>query len=83
VLAFCVMSNHFHILLEVPSPPEDRGASWSDTKFLKHLECLYSSDQMKGITMKLKELRKHAGDEAAVAYLLRTLRDLQNDPVTT
>jgi putative transposase len=68
VLAFCVMSNHFHILLEVPSPPDDRGASWSDAKFLKHLECLYSSDQMKGITMKLKELRKHAGEEAAVAY---------------
>ena len=68
VLAFCVMSNHFHILLEVPSPPEDRGASWSDTKFLKHLGCLYSEQQMKGIRIKLKELRKHAGDEAAVAY---------------
>jgi len=68
VLAFCVMSNHFHILLEVPSPPADRGASWSDAKLLKHLECLYSSEQMKGITMKLKELRKHGGDDAAVAY---------------
>ncbi|MDA1236919.1 MAG: transposase, partial [Acidobacteria bacterium] len=26
ILNFCVMSNHFHLLVEVPSPPEGRGA---------------------------------------------------------
>jgi hypothetical protein len=41
VLAFCVMSNHFHIGLEVPAAPEDRGASWSDAKLLRHLRCVY------------------------------------------
>ena len=25
ILTYCVMSNHFHILVEVPEPPEDRG----------------------------------------------------------
>ena len=37
VLAFCVMSNHFHILLEVPMAPEERGADWSDERLLEHL----------------------------------------------
>jgi len=81
VLAFCVMSNHFHLLLEVPSPPEDRGASWSDAQFLKHLSSLYTGDKMKGISMQLKELRKHAGDAAAVAYrdsFLKRMWDLSD-----
>src|SRR5210317_85588 len=42
VLAFCVMSNHFHILVEVPAPPSERGRDWSDDQFLDHLSCLYS-----------------------------------------
>src|SRR5210317_1591363 len=41
VLAFCVMSNHFHILLEVPSPPPKRGRDWSDERFLDHLSGQY------------------------------------------
>mgnify|MGYP001826243258 CR=1 FL=1 len=68
VLSFCVMSNHFHILLEVPSPPEDRGASWSDRKFLKHLETLYSPAEVREIAWNLRELRKHSTQDAAEAF---------------
>ena len=68
VLDYCVMSNHFHILLEVPSPPEDRGASWSDRKFLKHLEMLYSAEDVRGIGWQLRELRKHSTQDAAEAF---------------
>lgn len=67
VLAFCVMSNHFHLLLEVPSPPEDRGASWSDEKLLKHLECLYPAAQLKEIRWKLNHFRSRDNHKAAEA----------------
>lgn len=79
VLSFCIMSNHFHILLEVPAPPEDRGASWSDRKLLKHLSGLYTAHQMRAITIKLRALRKLPNQEAAVAYresFLRRMWDL-------
>jgi putative transposase len=39
VLSYCVMSNHFHILLEVPPMPE---AGLSDEEFFKRLSAIYS-----------------------------------------
>jgi REP element-mobilizing transposase RayT len=65
VLAFCVMSNHFHILLEVPAPPEDRGASWSDAKLLKHLRCLYFGAKSLEIEWKLKHFRSQGNTQGA------------------
>jgi REP element-mobilizing transposase RayT len=65
VLAFCVMSNHFHILLEVPAPPEDRGASWSDAKLLKHLRCLYFGAKYREIEWKLKHFRAQGNTPGA------------------
>ena len=58
VLTHCVMGNHFHILVEVPEAPEDRGASWSDEKFLKHLTCLYYGMEFRKIAGELEHLRK-------------------------
>ena len=65
VLAFCVMSNHFHILLEVPAPPGDRGHSWSDAKLLKHLRCLYSGAKMREIEWKLAHFRSQNNTRGA------------------
>ena len=67
VLAFCVMSNHFHLLLEVPAAPEDRGASWSDEELLEHLACLYSKRQLGEIRWKLEHYRQQRNHEAAQA----------------
>jgi REP element-mobilizing transposase RayT len=67
VLAFCVMSNHFHILLEVPAPPEDRGASWSDAKLLKHLRCLYFGAKLREIEWQLKHFRAQGNTQGAEA----------------
>src|SRR5210317_576409 len=58
VLAFCVMSNHFHILLEVPMAPEDRGADWSDETLLEHLAGLYSTQQLGALRWELEHYRK-------------------------
>ena len=79
VLAFCVMSNHFHILLEVPSAPEDRGESWSDERLLDHLRCLYSGSKLHEIAWQLKHLRSlgnHDGAEALRATFFNRMWDL-------
>ena len=79
VLAFCVMSNHFHILLEVPSPPEGRGRDWSDARFLEHLGCLYSPQQMGAIRWELSHHRKQgntAGAEELRESYFRRMWDL-------
>ncbi|NIP96204.1 MAG: chemotaxis protein CheW [Akkermansiaceae bacterium] len=65
VLAFCVMSNHFHILLEVPARPEDRGKSWSDARFLEHLRCLYSGAKLREIEWKLEQFRSQGNTRGA------------------
>jgi len=39
ILSYCVMSNHFHLLVEVP-PGE--GCAMDDTEFLRRLSVLYS-----------------------------------------
>ena len=46
VLSYCVMSNHFHILLEVPPMPEE---GLTDEELLKRLSALYSEAFVKGI----------------------------------
>jgi putative transposase len=68
VLTFCVMSNHFHILLEVPAAPEDRGASWTDEELLRHLECLYSEREMGELRWELGHYREQKMDAAAEAF---------------
>jgi REP element-mobilizing transposase RayT len=68
ILTHCVMSNHFHILVEIPEAPEDRGKSWSDEKFLGHISCLYHDEKFDSIAWELGDLRRHGDDEAAEAY---------------
>jgi len=68
VLAFCLMSNHFHILLEVPSPPEARGRDWSDEKLLDHLSCLYEPRDLAEIRWKLENFRHQKTQRAAEDY---------------
>ena len=65
VRTFCVMSNHFHILVEVPAAPEDGGASWSDEEFLGHLSCLYKEREMGEIRWELEHYRAQKNDRAA------------------
>ncbi|MDA1005834.1 MAG: transposase, partial [Verrucomicrobia bacterium] len=54
ILNFCVMSNHFHLLVEVPAPPEGRGTDWSDEKLLRHLAILYAKPKLAAIRWQLE-----------------------------
>ncbi|MEP4076449.1 transposase [Haloferula sp.] len=65
ILTFCVMSNHFHILIEVPSPPDDGTESWSDEDLLDHLGRLYSQRQTNKIRWELEHFRSQKNHEAA------------------
>jgi REP element-mobilizing transposase RayT len=59
VLAYCVMSNHFHILLEVPPKPS---GELSDELLLKRLSGLYSEAFVAGVMAELEDARKPGED---------------------
>jgi putative transposase len=62
VLSYCLMSNHFHLLLEVPPMAE---GGLSDALLLQRLSALYSEAFVAGVSAELAEARKVAADEAA------------------
>lgn len=53
VLSFCVMTNHFHLLLEVPPKMEQE---LSDEALIDRLSLLYSKDYVAQVAMMLREL---------------------------
>jgi putative transposase len=55
VLSYCVMSNHFHLLLEVPPMPE---GGISDEELLKRLAAIYTEAFVTTVAKELKEARK-------------------------
>jgi putative transposase len=57
VLSYCVMSNHFHILLEVPPMPED---GVSDVELLKRLSATNSEAFVAVVAKELAEARAEA-----------------------
>jgi len=59
VLAYCLMSNHFHILLEIPPKPE---GGLSDEELLRRLRALYSKGRVKEVAEELAAWRER-GDE--------------------
>jgi REP element-mobilizing transposase RayT len=62
VLSYCVMSNHFHLLLEVPPMPED---GISDAEFMKRLSAVYTEATVADVAKELAEARK-AGNQSHV-----------------
>ena len=54
VLSYCVMSNHFHLLLEVPPPPPD---GLDDSALLQRLSALYSEAFVAEVATELMEAR--------------------------
>ena len=67
VLAYCVMSNHFHLLLEVPPMPE---GGLSDDALLQRLRAIYSEAAVAVVAKELAEARRLVAegraDEAVV-----------------
>ena len=55
VLSYCLMSNHFHILLEVPPKPAE---GLSDAALLKRLEVFYPNWKVDEVRAALEEARE-------------------------
>ena len=66
VLAYCLMSNHFHILLEVPPMPEE---GLSSEEVFRRLRVLYSDAVVAEAEQKYERARSD-GDEVAMAQIL-------------
>ena len=66
VLTYCIMSNHFHILVEVP-PKCDRDLD--DAALIARLELLYSKDHVAMVSENLSLLSKATHVEGRKAYL--------------
>ena len=62
VLSYCVMSNHVHVLLEVPPVPE---GGITDELLLKRLSAIYPEAFVAGVVKEIAEARA-AGNEALV-----------------
>jgi len=54
VVSYCLMSNHFHLLLEVPPLPE---GGFSDAELLARLRALYSEAVVAGVAKELADAR--------------------------
>jgi len=59
VLSYCLMSNHFHILLEVPPMPE---GGIPDEVLLKRLAAIQSSAFVAGVALELQQARQAGND---------------------
>ena len=62
VTAYCLMDNHFHLLLEVP-PMKDGGLS--DAELLERLSAIYNGAFVAGVAAELAEARKQVSDGRA------------------
>ncbi len=64
ILSYCLMSNHFHLLLEVPPMAE---GGLGDAALLRRLSSLYSEAYVAGVAVELAEARKVAVGETGAA----------------
>ena len=71
VLTFCIMTNHFHLLVEVPErPPQEPG----DAALLEHLGLIYGAGKLAEICWELEHHRSQGNHGAAEALRQRFLR---------
>ena len=64
VLCYCVMSNHFHLLVEVPPKKEGEVIAVDDGEFLRRIKPLYSKVYYRGIEQMLERFRADGADAA-------------------
>jgi len=57
VLSYCVMTNHFHLLLEVPPPPADGDFKLTEEELVHRLGGLYSRPYVNGVKAEILEAR--------------------------
>jgi putative transposase len=64
VVTYCIMSNHFHVLVEVPQRPLQMP---DDTQLFAKLKRYYSTEAFAQIRWQLENLRRIGANEEAEA----------------
>ena len=72
VLAYCLMCNHVHILLEVPPMPE---GGLTDSDLLRRLRAIYSEVEVDVVAKELQEARKAIAEGRADEVLARRIHE--------
>ena len=72
VTAYCLMDNHFHLLLEVP-PMASVGIP--DEELLKRLSALYGEAVVAGVASELAEARRNVAQELADEEMARRIHE--------
>ena len=62
VVSYCLMSNHIHLLVEVPAGPE---GGFTDGQLLERLRAIYSEAYVATVALELAEARKLVADGLA------------------
>jgi putative transposase len=68
VLSYCIMSNHFHILLEVPPAPQ---AGFTDEELLSRLSAIYNAAVVAVVAKELTEAHSSGNPNAAAEIRAR------------
>ena len=81
VLTWTILSNHFHVLLEVPPKP---AVALTDAEILLRCRCLYSKEQMVAVEWEFSEAQRMGGAvlERLRARFLRRMWDLSEFMLT-
>jgi REP element-mobilizing transposase RayT len=75
VLSYCLMSNHFHILLEVPPAPAE---GVSDGEILRRLGAIYSEAAVAAIAREMEEARAEGAEALLGEIRLRHTRRMHD-----
>jgi hypothetical protein len=77
LVTFCLMGNHFHLLLGVPSERQSL-ETMSDQAFLDRLAHLYDEEEVESVAIELDAHRQGGRDVQALALRSRYLRRMHN-----
>ena len=80
VLTWCILDNHFHVLVHITEPPEE---GLSEKVILNRCSRLYSKDEMLAIRETMERFRKQSGDKergdaAVMQFLQMYVRRMHN-----
>ena len=75
VLSYCLMSNHFHILLEVPPAPAE---GVSDGEILRRLGAIYSEAAVAAIAREMEDARAEGAEALLGEIRLRHTRRMHD-----
>jgi len=78
LVTFCLMGNHFHLLVQLDSAEPNPLQDASDKALLDHLELIYSADEVQKIGWQLESFRA-GGFEKSAAELRQKYLDRMRD----